>query len=276
MKIIKPLVSVVMPVYNAESVIRRPVQSILSQTFKNFELIIINDASTDKTSQIIAEFRKRDKRIRIINNKTNMQMAQSLNFGISKARSEMIARMDQDDISFPDRLRVQYNFLLKHPRVAIVGNDIATADKDGNITGRRTYPTKSKQLKSVLFRYSPFAHPTVMFRKDAYEKVGGYDPAKYPCEDIDFWFRLGMKYEFASIPKQLLNYRVTHSSSSHGNIIHTELMGFKTKIDAIIKYGYKPSIYDIIYNILEFITMWLMPPITRIKLYNFLRERNLI
>jgi len=271
-----PFVSVVMPVYNAENIISNPIESILNQTLKDFELIIINDASTDKTLQVIEKFRKKDRRIKVINNEKNMQMAHSLNVGISEAKSEFVARMDQDDIAFKDRLEVQYNFLLRHPRTAIVGNDIITLDKDENVIGRRTYPTTSKQLKSIMFRYSPFAHSTVMFRKNAYERIGGYDRTKYPCEDIDLWFRLGQKYEFASIPRALLNYRVVSTSSSHSNVLGTELMGFRIKIEAFKKYGYKPTLYDVIYNILQFVTMWFMPSIPRMRLYNFLRSRNLI
>lgn len=272
----KPLVSVVMPIYNAQQYLAQAIDSILSQTLKNFELILINDASIDKTLQIIRKYKRRDNRIRIINNKKNLQMAQSLNLAISKAESDLIARMDQDDISLPNRLEVQYDFMKSHPNIAIVGNNIIIINEKNKIIGKRTYPTTSKGLKKILFRYSAFAHPTVMFRKYPFQKTGGYNLQKHPCEDIDLWFRLGIKHEFASIPIFLLKYRVSIISGSHQKLINTETKGLKIKFEAIKKYGYRPVFYDIIYNILQFATAWIMPPGIRIKLYNILRGRNLI
>lgn len=272
----KPLVSVVMPLYNAKQYLVPAIESILSQTLKNFELILINDASTDKTLRIINKFKKKDKRIRVINNRKNLRMAQSLNLGIEAAESDIIARMDQDDIAFPDRLIAQYTFLKKHPKVAVVGNDIILIDEDDEVIGKRTYPTTSKGLKKIMFRYSPFAHPTVMFRKNALKKIGGYSNDKHPCEDIDLWFRLGKRYEFASIPQFLLKYRISLNSGSHHNLTRTEILGLKIKIEAIKKYAYKPGPYDIVYVILQFATLLLMPFRTRIKLYNLLRGNNLI
>ncbi len=276
MKKNKPLVSVVMPIYNAEPYLVQAIKSILLQTLENFELILINDASTDKTLQLIHKFQKKDRRIRLINNKKNLQMAKSLNIAINRTRSDIIARMDQDDIALPDRLKVQYAFLQNHPNVAIVGNDIIIIDEHDKVIGKRTYPTTSKDLKKILFRYSPFAHPTVMFRKYAFKKVGEYNLEKHPCEDIDLWFRLGKEYEFASIPNFLFKYRVSIKSGSHQNLKNTEILGFKIKIEAIKKYGYKPIFHDIIYIILQFATLWFMPFGARIRLYNLLRGRNLI
>lgn len=276
MKKNKPLVSIVMPIYNAQRYLTQAIESILSQTLENFELILVNDASTDKTLQIIYKFKKKDKRIRLINNKKNLQMAESLNLAIDQAKSDLIARMDQDDIALPNRLEVQYAFMQHHPNVAIVGNDIIIIDEHNKVIGKRTYPTTSDGLKKILFRYSAFAHPTVMFRKYAFQRVKGYDSKKHPCEDIDLWFRLGREYEFASIPSFLLNYRISLVSGSHQNLTKTEIIGLKIKIDAIRKYGYKPVLYDIIYNILQFATLWFMPFGARIRLYNILRGRNLI
>lgn len=272
----KPLVSVVMPIYNAQRYLAQAIKSILSQTLKNFELILVNDASTDKTLQIIYKFKKKDKRIKLINNKKNLQMAQSLNLAINLARSNLIARMDQDDIALPNRLEVQYAFMKSHPNVAIVGSNIIIIDENSKITGKRTYPTTSRGLKKILFRYSAFAHPTVMLRKQPFQKVKGYNPEKHPCEDIDLWFRLGKKYEFGSIPTFLLKYRVSLTSGSHHNLKKTEIIGLKIKLEAMKKYGYKPVLYDFIYNILQFTTLWFMPFRARIRLYNALRGRNLI
>lgn len=271
-----PLVSVIMPTYNSEHYIEKAIDSILSQTLGDFEFIIVNDASTDKTHSAIQKYIRKDKRIQLVNNDHNLQIAQSLNKGISLAKSDFIARMDDDDISFPQRLEKQYNFLQKNKNVAIVGTDILIIDENEKIISKRGYPAKSKDLKKIMFRYSPFAHPTVMFRKKIFHQLGGYDPKMVPCEDIDFWFRIGRKYNFGCVQEQLLKYRIVSAPKSKYNVRETELLGFKIKIKAILKYGYKPSFYDLMLNLLQFLTLWFFPAHVRIKLYNAFRSRNLI
>lgn len=265
-----------MSVFNSDKRVEYAIKSILNQTFNDFELIIINDASRDKTSSIINSYAKKDRRIRIINNKNNIKIAHSLNKGVSLAKADLIARMDADDISHPKRLEMQYVFLQQHPNVAIVGTNISVTDEKEKEVWKREYPTQSNELKKVMFRYAPFAHPTVMFRKSVFEEFGGYNPDMIPCEDIDFWFRIGTKYDFGNIPKFLLKYSLSVKSSSHYDIRKTELVGFKIKMKAISKYGYKPSLSDIVYNILQFLSIWVMPGNTRIKLYNMLRSRRII
>lgn len=272
----KPLVSVIMPTYNSAHYIRQAVESILSQTLSNFEFIIINDASRDKTPSIIRSYMKKDKRIHLVNNKSNLKIAESLNKGIALANAELVARMDDDDISLPQRLQKQFSFFQKNKKVGIVGTNILIIDEDEKIISKREYPTKSKDLKKIMLRYSPFAHPTVMFRKKVFVEVGGYDPKMVPCEDIDFWFKIGSKYDFGCLNEQLLKYRMINTPKSVYGIRNTELLGFKIKMQAIIKYGYRPSFYDILYNLLQFLTLWFFPAHIRIKLYNTLRSRNLI
>ena len=271
-----PLVSVVMSVYNAEAYVNRAIESILSQTLTNFELIIINDASSDKTLALVRSYMRKDKRIRLINNYRNLKVAHSLNKGVSLAKTDLIARMDSDDIALPKRLETQFEFMQSHPDVVIVGTYIRIIDENQKVVSKRTYPSKSDDLKRIMLRYSPFAHPTVMFRKKVFEEFGGYNPKMVPCEDIDFWFKAGVKYDFANIPKALLKYTLSTSSGSHYNLRYTELLGFKIKINAIKNLGYRPNIYDIGYNLLQFLTLWIMPTNTRIKLYNALRSHGLI
>lgn len=276
MKREKVLVSVVMSVFNTDKYVHRAIESILNQTLKNFEFIIVNDASIDKTFSITHVYEKKDKRILLINNDRNLKIAHSLNIGISYAKADLIARMDADDISHPERLKLQYLFLKNHPEVAIVGTNISIADENENEVWKREYPTQSKELKKVMFRYAPFAHPSVMFRKKVFEEFGGYNSDMIPCEDIDFWFKVGAKYDFGNIPKTLLRYTLSDASGSHYDVRKTELLGFKIKINALKQYGYKLSIYDVVYNVLQFISLWFMSADARIKLYNTLRSRGLI
>lgn len=272
----KPLISVIMPAYNAQKNIGNAIDSILHQTFKRFELIIINDSSTDGTMQIVSAYAKKDSRIRIVRHTADRNIGKVLNMGIREARSDVIARMDADDISLPERLDEQYRLLNSSKKIAVVGLDIEIIDYEGNHVAARRYPTTNKEIKRCVFRYSPFAHPGVMFRKSMVEKVGMYDPAYSPSEDLDLWFRLGKYYEFASIPKTLLKYRLYPKSTSHSNIKQLEKIVFAIRMKAIIHYGYIPSAYDIIYNFIQFVTLWFTPNILRITLYNKLRNNNLI
>lgn len=272
----KPIVSVVMPVFNAEPYVHKAIESISNQTLKNFEFIIVNDASKDKTAHVIHSYAKKDKRIRLINNGRNLKIAHSLNIGVSAARTDIIARIDADDISHPERLEIQYDFLMRHPKVAIVGANISITDNNGKEIWKREYPAQSEDIKKIMLRYSPFAHPVVMFRKKVFEEFCGYDPNMIPCEDLDLWFKIGAKYDLATIPKTLLKYSLSAKSGSHYDLRTTELLGFKIKINAIKKLGFRPSTYDLIYNLLQFLTFWLMPADIRIKLYNLLRTHGLI
>lgn len=272
----KPLVSVVMSVFSADKQVKYAIESILNQTLKNFEFIIINDDPKNKTLNIIRSYMRKDKRIRLINKKHNLKFGYSLNIGAQSAKTDLIARMDPDDISLSERLEIQYLYLKKHPRIAVLGTNLSIIDKNKKELWKREYPTQSVDIKKVMFRYAPFAHPSVMIRKKVFKEFGGYNPNMKLCEDIDFWFRIGTKYDFGNIPKRLVRYTLSKNSGTHRNVRQTELVGFKIKLNAIIKYGYRPGIYDIIYNILEFLSLWIIPTNLRIKLYNVIRSRGII
>ena len=271
-----PLISVIMPAYNAEKYIGEAIESILNQTLKDFELIIINDASTDSTGNIIKSYAEKDSRIVVLVNENNLNIAGSLNRGISVAKGTFIARMDADDIALPERLEMQAKVMSENPQVAVVGNDIQLINESGVVIGYRHYPTDSKSLKRVIFRYSPFAHPTVLIRAACIKEVGDYDKTKSPSEDVDMWFRLGMKYDFKSIPKGLLKYRVFLNSTSNKSLRRVELLTFKMRLNAVAKLGYSVGPVDVVYNILQFLSMHLMNSSTRVRLFNFLRNRKII
>lgn len=269
-----PLISVVMPVYNAEKYLSLSIDSILNQTFKDFELVIINDGSKDSSLKIIKKYK--DKRIRVVNNKKNLKIAKSLNKAVKLARSNIIARADADDIYVPKRLELQYKIMIKNQKIVIVGSNMKIINEKGEKISKREYPESDKELKRLMFRYSPFGHPVVMFRKKEFLEFGGYDHNKVPCEDIDLWFKIGSKYEFATVNKYLINYRVYSGSSSNKKLKQLELLGFQVKWMAVRNYGYRLSVYDAFYNFGQFITLWVMPSKVRVWTYNFLRSNKLI
>ena len=208
-----PKVTVLMSVYNGERYLREAVESVLNQAFAGFEFIIIDDGSTDATSEILDGFG--DPRIVRFMNERNIGLAGSLNKGLAMARGEYIARMDADDINLPERLAKQVVFLDEHREVGVVGCAIQVIDADGSPIRVQRYPTTHGPLLWALCFYTPLAHPTVVFRKAVVERVGGYDCALLINEDRDLWQRLSSVTRFANLPEVLFSYRMHPGSACH-------------------------------------------------------------
>jgi glycosyltransferase involved in cell wall biosynthesis len=207
-----PIVSVILPVYNAEKYLREAIDSILSQTFSDFELIIINDGSSDRSSEIACSYS--DSRIIYIEQQ-NAGLAATLNRGIGIARGEFIARQDNDDISDNQRLRKQVDYLVNHPEVMLLGTGAEIIDENGLPTGRYLdHGSKGKNLKFHMLFNNHFVHSSVMIRRTAFEKAGIYklDPDYF--EDHNLWSRIARVAEIHNLPDRLLKYREVHSSMS--------------------------------------------------------------
>lgn len=198
-----PQISVVMSVYNGEKYLGEAIESILNQTFKDFEFIIINDGSTDKSLEIIKSYK--DERIVIIDQK-NMGLAKALNNGIKIAKGKYIARMDADDISMPNRLEIQYDFMERHPECVAVGSNAEVIDMDGNYVFTSNLETEWEKIKQKLPQML-FFHSSTMYRKSAFEKVGGY-PEIYRIEDVIFFNKLAKIGELRNISDVLIKYRL--------------------------------------------------------------------
>lgn len=213
----KPLVSVIMPVFNGQDYVKDAIDSILSQEFKDFECIIINDGSTDHTQPILTSYR--DRRIKIISHKHNQGIVPSLNDGINISSGTYIARMDADDISDPKRLSIQVKFLDNNPRVAVVGTFLKITTPSGKLLFTIEQPTRDQAIKRFLLQDSCLAHGSVMMRKKALVDVGMYNPSKQVihAEDYDLFTRLAAKYELANIPQYLYTRKEHQESVSHQN-----------------------------------------------------------
>lgn len=195
-----PQISVVMPAYNAEKYVAEAINSILSQTFNDFEFIIINDASTDSTKEIIESFN--DSRIRLIDNEQNQGVAKSLNIGIAATKGKYIARMDADDIALPERFQIQFDFMERHPDIDICGSWIETFGDNQCII---KVPEQHNEIKDELFFSCSMLHPTVIFKRDLDLQYSSDFPR---AEDYDLWCRKIDTWNFANIPKILLHHRV--------------------------------------------------------------------
>lgn len=202
-----PRVSVVMPVHDGGLYLEPAVESILGQTFTDFEFVIIDDGSTDSTAEVLRRHQAADPRIRV-HPQARAGLVASLNRGCRESRAPYIARMDADDIAFPERLARQVEFLDRHPGVAVVGSAVVRIDASGRPIKRNVCPTSHREIVEALREYTCFTHPSVMLRAEALAAAGGYRPAYGPAEDYDLWLRLSERYELANLPDPLLYYRV--------------------------------------------------------------------
>ena len=211
----KPLVSVILPVYNGDKYLEAAIRSILDQTYAHFELIIINDGSRDRSEEVVKQFN--DARIRYIYQE-NQGLGKTLVHGVSLAQGELIARQDADDISLPLRFERQVEFFQNHPNVVLLGTWADIIDEDDKYTGRtHEHPTDSQVLKFELVFNNPFVHSSVMFRIDEAAKVGGYADERKAFEDYDLWSRISHHYPVANLGEKLLLYREVSSGISKSN-----------------------------------------------------------
>ncbi|HYH14370.1 MAG TPA: glycosyltransferase [Flavisolibacter sp.] len=208
-----PVISIIFPAFNSASFIKEAIDSLLQQTFMDFELIIINDGSTDNTEAIVQSYT--DSRIVYSKNETNQGLIYTLNKGIKMARGAYIARMDADDICLPNRLAVQKQWLDSHPETAVVATLIEFIDENNTVTGYWKLDKLTitfAAIRKVMPYENCIAHPSVMARKSILETYL-YNPEQQHIEDYDLWLRLiADGHRIEKIPQVLLQYRV-HSSS---------------------------------------------------------------
>ena len=210
MLIENPLISVILPVFNSEKTLSRCVKSILNQTFKNFEFIIINDCSSDNSSIIINNFVLDDSRIKVINNPINLGITKSLILGISASSTEYIARIDSDEYAKPSRLEKQYLFM-KNNNLILCGTKCLNLYTKAKKVTNWSYYNKNIIKKKIPFR-SPFPHGSAMYKKSIYNKVGGYDLKYKTSQDFELWNRFLMQGKILMINENLL-YRYISSDS---------------------------------------------------------------
>ncbi len=231
-----PKVSVIMSAFNQASYLKLAIDSILRQSFTNFKFIIINDASTDNTRQIINSYR--DHRIKIITHNFRQGLAKSLNQAIKHAQAKYLARMDADDIACRDRLKTQLDYLETHPQIAACGTAVTLIDAQNRKIGIKHFPATTTKIRQVILRYNPFIHPSMMLQRKILVDVGGYDESLNGAEDYDLWLRMASKYELININKLLLNYRINPQGVSWANLKYTELQALKARIKALRYYDY--------------------------------------
>ncbi|SEH57646.1 Glycosyl transferase family 2 [Paenimyroides aquimaris] len=203
--------SVILPVYNAEKFVAKAIQSVLNQTYKDFELIVINDGSKDNSLKIIQSFT--DERIRLIDQE-NQGLAKTLNIGLELAQGNYIARMDADDICLKHRFQEQMTYLKKHPDIGLLGTAVEIIDEnDKHLSYHAPYIGHDKLVQFMNQKGNPFKHPTVMFKREIALRCGGFNEhiGKY-FEDYFLWNLIAEKAKIDNLPKVLLKYRISSGS----------------------------------------------------------------
>ena len=229
-----PKISVILPVYNAELYVRESIQSILDQTFSDFELIVLNDGSTDGSEKVILEFQ--DDRIKYIKNEINLKLIDTLNLGLKLAKGKYIARIDADDICFLDRFEKQISFLDKNPEYGIIGS---FAEFFGDSNGVLKYVEEDTDIRFALLTHNPFIHSTIMFRRSILTEYQlEFRKDQLHVEDYDLWIIMISFTKAKIIPESLVKYRMHENQISS---IHSEIQKNNT---AILQKKYFTSIFD--------------------------------
>jgi glycosyltransferase involved in cell wall biosynthesis len=269
----KPLVSVAMPAYNAENYIAAAIESILGQSFRDFELIIIDDGSTDDTLRIINKYSETDERVVVLKNDRNLGVNRTMNKGIEAARGKYIAIMNADDISLPERLEKEVRFLEENSEVGIVGGAMVVVNATGRVLGDRCYYTRDEEIRKHIFRFSPFSHPTVMIRRTILDKSGLYDPHYESASDYELYFRIGLHAKFANLEDKLIKYRIITGSLTTGGLKTMELKTIEARRKFFDSNAYQANKMEKVYNFLHLLSVRIpiIPPKQKMWLFNNIR-----
>ncbi len=232
-----------MSVFNGEQFLEEATESIINQSFSDFEFIIVNDCSTDGTPEILNNLLQKDSRVKILKNPGNAGLAKSLNTAIKEAEGEYIARMDSDDISLADRLEKQVNFMDENPDTVLLGTAYYEIDKDGNKLGQNLFPLTDSDLRKKLIKLNPFCHTSVIMRRTVLLEAGLYNEEISKAQDYDLWFRLANTGSLANLPEQLVKRRYNKRSISAARENEQLKWAISIRRNAISKGYYSPLNY---------------------------------
>lgn len=255
-----PAVTVLMTVFNAGRFLEPSIRSILQQTFRDFEFLIVDDSSSDGSAELAEAWAARDPRIKVIRNANNRGQTVCLNQGLGLARGRWIARHDADDLSHPTRLAVQHRFATSQPGIALLGTNGRIIDEQDRLVGLLDAPLSQEAITWTAPFLNPFMHTSVMFRADIIrDEFGGYDASYRIAQDYELWTRVISKYRGANLPQRLVCYRHLATSMSKvgseqafaeaaevsrreaGRIFGRELTSAEARLIAAFREGLGPS-----------------------------------
>jgi len=216
----QPIVSIILPVWNGARFLPRAIRSVENQTFSDWELIVVDDGSTDGSAEMVRRAIKNDARIRYEKNERNLGIQKTLNRGLALARGTYIARIDDDDEWCDARkLEVQIDYLAAHPRCVLIGTGVIVVDENGAERLRYLFPSSDSEIRMRMLSKNCFAHSSVMFRRSVIELAGAYDESESTkhVEDYELWLRMGTAGEFYNIPEYMVRFMMRAGAVSSVN-----------------------------------------------------------
>ncbi len=267
-----PLVSIVIPVHNGEKYLKESIESCINQTYSTLEIIVVNDASTDSTLDMLKEY---GDKLKIISVEKQNGLGNVINIGIREAKGEYIARLDIDDVMSPTRIQEQVEYLESHPDCVALGGQIDIIDENSQVTGHREYAQEDKDIKKNMFLFQPFAHPAVTMRKSAAESVGLYPENMPKVEDVKFFFLLSTKGKFANLSTTVLKYRMTFTTESQSNMVDHFKKTNMVRNWAIRELGIRPNVIQYVKWKIETVGVYLfsiLPPRLFMRVFEFVRR----
>ena len=267
-----PTLSVVMPAYNSEEFIEEAISSVVNQTFQDFELIIIDDASTDNTVKIIKKFQKKyPNKISLIQLSENQNCGgdKCANHGILIAKGKYIARMDADDVADTTRFEKQIKFLEKNKNVFLVGSNAFVINKKGEVIGEKKEPLTTEAIYKAYFGFHPLIHPTCIFRaKLKNGKRFSYEIKHSANNDYYTFYKLTCQgYKFVNLEEKLLKYRIHNHNATFVDMKQKFINSLKVRLAMVANYGYIPSIKDIIILTAQAVVVLTLPERMLLKIY---------
>ena len=264
MKSIPPAISIIMPTFNNATYLKSCIDSVVRQTFRDWEFLIIDDKSPDKTEEIVRGYSAKDSRIIYIKNKINLGLTENLNYYLDQARGKYIARIDGDDVwTDPGKLENQVKFLENNPDCGVVGCFAYAVDVAGKKLFEIKYPYTDKEMREIMLKHCCLLHSAVLMRKSVVQAVGKYDQ-QYPyAQDYDLYLKIGKISQFRNIPKFMVNYRINPLGTTQTKYwAQTQAM-----IDIVKKHKKDyPNFLSgyLLWNIRKYYPVWLRGSLTRL------------
>ena len=254
-----PIVSVVMSAHNEEDYLKDTIESILSQTYNDFEFIIVNDGSTDNTPEILSDYAGRDSRIRVISNMSNVGLSRALNKGLEVANGRYIARMDAGDISHPTRFQKQVEFLEANHDICILGTCAYWIDEIGQVVGKWHVPTNV--TSAVLYKTAAVIHPSIMTSRQLFEVLGGYNKKYRRAQDFELYLRtMKMHVSIINLSEFLISVMRRDKGIQFAHITDKQLHIFRIKLRYLLSF---PSIPNAVFTMRSLVGCMLPPRLLR-------------
>jgi glycosyltransferase involved in cell wall biosynthesis len=255
-----PLVSVVMPVYNAAEFVEEAVASIQNQSYSWWELLCVDDESTDRSAEVLQSLAAQDPRIRVIRRPEHGGVASACNAGLLQARGELIARMDADDVASPDRLERQVLYLLGHPSAVAVGGQVVMVDRFRHVISQKRFPTEPEAIRRMMFSCMPVQQGAMLVHRGRLPRdFAWYQPGATTAEEVELLFRFLEHGELANLEETVLKYRLHGNNVSLRQPKKTFILTLRARLKAVFAYGYRPTLTGLLVTYCQTVAVLLLP-----------------